>query len=67
MGMKMGFRYTWDMSLGVHFAIDGKQLKALRKLVGDDEAVLEFAASLEEQWDQDWLAESEVAELPPGR
>ncbi len=49
------------MSLGVHFAVTAQQLKKLRAAAGDDEAVLELMAEIEEAWDADWLAESDKA------
>ncbi len=49
------------MSLGVHFALTTAQLEQLRSASGDDEAVLELLAEIEEAWDDAWLAESDKA------
>ena len=49
------------MSLGVHFALTAPQLKKLLAARGDDDAVLEVAAELEESWNSGWLAESDKA------
>jgi hypothetical protein len=48
------------MSLGVHFALSPRQLAQLRAADGDDE-VIEFMDELEEDWDEEWLVESDKA------
>jgi len=47
---------------GVHFAITNEVANKLLSLVGDDDAVIEFIQEeIEEQWEVDWLAESDKA------
>lgn len=48
-------------SLGVHFALSRAQVLKLRKLRGDDEAILELVGELEDAWDRDWLCETDKA------
>ena len=46
---------------GVHFALTTAQRARLRRLRGDDEAILEFMAGVEDAWDARWLCETDKA------
>lgn len=46
---------------GVHFAITDVEAAALRKVRGDDEAVIAQVEAIEETWDAPWLAECDKA------
>ena len=45
---------------GVHFALTDEQTRTLLGLSGDEE-VMSFIEEIEENWDEDWLAESDKA------
>ncbi|MFT4173669.1 MAG: DUF1877 family protein [Rhodocyclaceae bacterium] len=46
---------------GIHFAVSADQEKRLLDAEGDDDALLDVIADIEEAWDTAWLAESETA------
>lgn len=46
---------------GVHFAITTDQVAVLHKAAGDDDAVMDLVAAVEEAWDDAYLAESDKA------
>ncbi|MGC3965438.1 MAG: DUF1877 family protein [Rhodocyclaceae bacterium] len=46
---------------GIHFALDADQEARLLGAEGDDDALLDVIADIEEAWDKNWLAESDTA------
>ncbi|MEO0477290.1 MAG: DUF1877 family protein, partial [Planctomycetota bacterium] len=47
---------------GVYFALTDEQENQLLSLVGNDEAVINYIQmEIEEQWDRDWLCETDKA------